>query len=106
MTGPALSPVGVVHVEFRVGPPTASQVKLRGIPWETAVEGQAVTFTIIGATTEEEGNEEREGVRIGGKGGDSNCKAMLGSSKLDTVSLLNPYLPPLPPLTAFGPHHC
>ena len=51
MTGPALSPVGVVHVTLRVGPPTASQVKLRGIPWETPVEGLAVKFTITGATT-------------------------------------------------------
>ena len=51
MTDPTLGSVGVVHVKLRVGPPTASQVKLRGVPWETPVEGLAVRFTITGATT-------------------------------------------------------
>ena len=51
MTCPTLGPVGVVHVTLRVGPPTASHAKLRGIPWETPVEGLAVRFTITGATT-------------------------------------------------------
>ena len=51
MTDPTLGPVGVVHVKLRVGPPTASQVKLRGVPWETPVEGLDVRFTITGATT-------------------------------------------------------
>ena len=44
--------MGVVHVTVRVGPPTASHVKLRGIPWETLVEGLAVRSTITGATTD------------------------------------------------------
>ena len=60
MTRPTLGSVGVVHVTLRVGPPTASQVKLRGIPWETLVEGLAVRFTITGATTGEKGRESEE----------------------------------------------
>ena len=60
MTDPTLGPVGVVHVTLRVGPPTASQVKLRGVPWGTPVEGLAMRFTITGATTD---------VREGGGGG-------------------------------------
>ena len=60
MTDPTLGPVGVVHVKLRVGPPTASQVKVRVTPWETPVEGLAVRVTITGATTE---------VRRGGGGG-------------------------------------
>ena len=61
MTGPTLGPVGVVHVTLRVGPPTASQVKLRVTPWETPVEGLAVRFTITGATTDVRGGGEWEG---------------------------------------------
>ena len=60
MTDPTLGSVGVVHVTLRVGPPTASQVKLRGLPWETLVEGLAVRSTITGATTDIRGG--------GGKG--------------------------------------
>ena len=67
MTDPTLGPLGVVHVKLRVGPPTASQVKLRGIPWGTPVEGLAVRFTITGATTD---------VRRG-EGGDRNSKARI-----------------------------
>ena len=52
MADPTSGPVGVVHVTLRVGPPTASHVKLRGLPWETLVEGLAVRFTITGATTD------------------------------------------------------
>ena len=51
MTRPTPGPAGVVHVTLMVGPPTPSQVKLRGIPWETPVEGLAVRLTITGATT-------------------------------------------------------
>ena len=65
MTRPILGPVGVVHVTLRVGPPTASHVKLRGLPWGTPVEGLAVRFTITGATTDIRG----EGGRGEGKGG-------------------------------------
>ena len=52
MTRPTLGPVGVVHVTLRVGPPTASHIKLRGLPWGTPVEGLAVRSTITGATTD------------------------------------------------------
>ena len=51
MTRPTLGSEGVVHVTLRVGPPTASQVTFRGLPWETPVEGLAVSVTITGATT-------------------------------------------------------
>ena len=44
MTDPTLGPVGVVQVTLRVGPPTAAQVKVRGLPWETPIEGLAVRF--------------------------------------------------------------
>ena len=65
ITDPTLSPVGVVHVTLRVGPPTASQVKFRGLPWETPVEGLAVRFTITGATTDITGEGgEGEGQRL------------------------------------------
>ena len=66
MTDPTSSPVGVVHVTLRVGPPTASHVKLRGLPWETLVEGMAVRSTITGATTDKTG--EGEGIGGGGEG--------------------------------------
>ena len=70
MVGPTIDPAGVVHITLAVGAPTASQVKFRGIPWETLVEGLAVTFNIIGAAVagvevwierEWEGEEEGEG---------------------------------------------
>ena len=61
MTRSTLGPVGVVHVTLRVGPPTASHVKLRGIPLETPVEGLAVRFTITGATT---GIRRKRGGRV------------------------------------------
>ena len=60
MTRPTLGPVGVVHVTLRVGPPTASHVKSRGIPWGTLVEGLAVRFTITGATTDVRRGREGE----------------------------------------------
>ena len=64
MTEPTLGPVGVVHVTLRVGSPTASQVKVRGVPWETAVDGMAVMFNTIGAAAyklvEEVRGRERE----------------------------------------------
>ena len=52
MTDPTLGPVGVVHVKLRVGPPTASQVKLSVTPWETPLEGLAVRFKITGVTAD------------------------------------------------------
>ena len=68
MAVPTLGPEGVVHVTLKVGTPTVLQVKLRGIPWETPVEGLAVTFNIIGAAVagvevwrEGEGEAEGEG---------------------------------------------
>ena len=67
MTDPTSGPVGVVHVTLRVGPPTASQVKLRGLPWGTPVEGLAVRSTITGATTDiRGGGGEGEGEGRGG----------------------------------------
>ena len=59
MKDPTLGSVGVVHVTLRVGPPTASHLKFRGLPWETPVEGLAVRFTITGATTDSGGEEGR-----------------------------------------------
>ena len=67
MTDPTVGPVGVVHVTLRVGPPSASHIKLRRLPWETPVEGLAVRFTITGRTTDVRRGSGR-GVR-GGEGG-------------------------------------
>lgn len=73
MTEPTLGPVGVVHITLRVGSPTTSQVKVRGIPWETAVDGTAVMFNTIGAAAgdvwrkSEREKEAKRGER-GGKG--------------------------------------
>ena len=67
MSDPTLGPVGVVHVTLRVGPPTASQVKLRGLPWGTPVKGLAVRFTITGATTGMKKRGQGSGGRVRGQ---------------------------------------
>ena len=74
-------PVGVVHVTLRVGPPTASHVKLRGLPWETLVEGLAVRSTITGATTDIRGG----GGERRGRGGGGEGQRLEGKSHYKTV---------------------
>lgn len=50
MTDPVLGPAGVVHVTLRIGPPTATHVKLMAAPRGTPMDGLAKMFTINGAT--------------------------------------------------------
>ena len=68
---PSLVPVGVVHVTPKIGAPTATHVKLRGIPWGTTVDGLTVMVNNKGAAEGRrcvEGEEEEGRERGGGEG--------------------------------------
>ena len=78
--------MGVVHVTLKAGAPTATHVKLRGVPWGTTVDGLTLIVNIRGAAEgrrcveeDEEGGEGRG--RGGGGEGERKGELLLHKQK-------------------------